>query len=297
MRQKLDKFPKKALDYIACPICKADLKYMSQSLICKSCNTSYPIKKGVPILLHPEDQNEYFRDQTEIFDDYSRKPAVFKTWMDSYFERFFLNLKPRKADLILDIATGDGYITYELAKLGHSVIAFDLSMGMLLKLKKQIEDEKLEKNVIFVCGNATSLPFKNNIANIITANAILEHIPQERKAIDEINRISKPTARLMVAAPLAYKFLWPIFIPVNYIHDKRIGHLRRYTYTSFKKKFSKWKPLNVYYTGHFVKTALFLIAYVFKLSQLDGLAERSDNGKLGSVYGATNITVFFKKND
>jgi ubiquinone/menaquinone biosynthesis C-methylase UbiE len=284
------------MDLIACPKCKGNVTKRGKFLKCSNCFSSYQFRNGIPILLDESLSSDYFKEQEEIFDEYSTKEATFIKWMESYIDRLLTNLKPRKKDVIMDIATGDGYIAIELAKRGHSVIAFDLSMGMLLKLKKTIEKMKLTKNVIFVCGNAVSLPFKKGIADIITANAIMEHIPDEKRAISEIDRVSRKNARFMVTTPLAYKYLWPVFIPVNYIHDKRIGHLRRYTFESFKKKFKNWKAINVYYTGHFMKVTLFLIAYVFKLgSRLDEIAERSDEGKLNSPYGASNITVFFQK--
>jgi uncharacterized protein YbaR (Trm112 family) len=45
--------PKDLFDILACPICKADLRYTKdqKQLVCVKCGQKYPIKGKVPILL------------------------------------------------------------------------------------------------------------------------------------------------------------------------------------------------------------------------------------------------------
>ncbi len=52
----MKKFDKKLLDILACPVCKADVKYdeRNQKLVCKKCKRVYPIKDGIPIMLVEE---------------------------------------------------------------------------------------------------------------------------------------------------------------------------------------------------------------------------------------------------
>lgn len=46
----------KLLDIIACPVCKGKLTYQKESneLICKFDRLAYPIRDGIPALLHSE---------------------------------------------------------------------------------------------------------------------------------------------------------------------------------------------------------------------------------------------------
>ena len=48
--------PKDLFDILACPICKADLRYTKDKtgLVCVKCGQKYPIKEGVPVLLPAE---------------------------------------------------------------------------------------------------------------------------------------------------------------------------------------------------------------------------------------------------
>lgn len=267
--------------------------YKDHYLICINCNHKYEFKNEIPILI--DKISPYNEGQIQYFDEYSKDGPIFTAWMDSYLKRFFENLNPKKGNVVLDIATGDGYMAIELAKRGFKVIALDLSLAMLLKLKEKVKRLGIESKVLLVCADATFLPIKNKIADIVTANAILEHLPEEKEAIKEIERVTKYGAGLMVATPLAYRYIWPFFIPINFYHDKKIGHLRRYTRKKLEERFINWKTINVFYTGHLLKVLLFILAYIFRFRSLDKTAEKVDNLFKNIPYGASNITIFFRK--
>ncbi len=47
------KFDQKLLKIMACPFCKADMKYdkKHQELICTKCKRKYLIREGIPVML------------------------------------------------------------------------------------------------------------------------------------------------------------------------------------------------------------------------------------------------------
>jgi len=138
------------------------------------------------------------------------------------------------------------------------------------------------------------LPFKNNVFDYFISNAVLEHIPREKDAITEINRVCKNRAGLMVAVPLSYRFLNPFLLPINYIHDKKIGHLRRYDKKKLGNKFKGWNIQNVYYTGHtkkVIKTLINIILRIFDDLKIENEDERKSKIKLW----ASNICVIFRR--
>ena len=55
-----DVIPKELFEILACPVCKAVLKYNKDNsrLVCTKCNANYYIKEGIPILLPPEIQKQ-----------------------------------------------------------------------------------------------------------------------------------------------------------------------------------------------------------------------------------------------
>ena len=51
-----DPIPKDLFNILACTLCRADLRYTKdrKQLVCVKCGQKYPVRKGVPVLLPPE---------------------------------------------------------------------------------------------------------------------------------------------------------------------------------------------------------------------------------------------------
>jgi len=47
--------PKDLFDILACPLCRADLRYTKdrKQLVCIKCSQKYPIIEGIPVLMPP----------------------------------------------------------------------------------------------------------------------------------------------------------------------------------------------------------------------------------------------------
>lgn len=290
-------FPKNYLKYICCPKCGSDLIEQNNFLICKKCDEKYKIQSGIPILVNLRNLPIHLQKQIKYFENEDKKRIEYKLdeWQRSYVRKFLDNFGCNISDkIIVDSGTGSGYMAIELAKLGATVIACDLTFNNLVKLK-QIAEELNIKNINFICCKAEKLPFRNRFADFFILNAVLEHLAEEKKTIDEISRICKNVAGLMITAPLKFRYLNPLFIPINYLYDKRIGHLRRYDKEDLKRKFYNWKLDSIYYTGHF-KKVLHSIFQIAKLSLFDDRKiEQLDDKKSSKKYGASNICAIFKR--
>ncbi len=55
---------------------------------------------------------------------------------------------------ILEVGAGTGRYTLELAKLGYTLTAVDLSAGLIEECRKSIEKEKLDRQVRLVVADA-----------------------------------------------------------------------------------------------------------------------------------------------
>lgn len=288
---------KKLLSYICCPICKGTLLLKEKKLTCTKCKKRYTIRNNIPILFDLDNLPRYITHQIEYFEEENKTRPVYRLaeWQKSYLRRFLENVTMKKNSLVLDIGCGSGYMAIELAKKGATVIANDIIHAQLTKLLHEAKKQKLTKKLFFVCCSAEALPFKNSIADVVIANAILEHLPKEKAAIKELDRVSQKRAQLMISVPNNYWYIWPFLIPINIWHDKRIGHLRRYTKADLIKKMRGFTLANMYYTGHLFKFLVFAFSLIFKTKKLDLLAEKSDEKFSTFSYGATVITAFFKR--
>ena len=240
--------------------------------------------------LHPHHtkQLSYFGYEFGHVDKYE-----LESWQKSYIEKVkkYMLGKSRKKVLI-DIASGSGYVAIEMAKFGLNVIAIDLTPEAINNLNKYKKQFSLHSLTIKKCF-AEKIPLPDKSVDFIVANAILEHIPNEKEAINEWKRILKPHGKMLITVPLKLRYVWPFLWLVNYLHDKRIGHLRRYDLQNLQEKF-KLKVQKVFYTGHLLKVISVIMAFFVKNQKISNFFEKIDIKQENKRYGASNIIVLFE---
>lgn len=285
------------LRLLRCTNCHQALRLTDAVLQCEKCSVSYPVHCSIPVFTQPNELSTHYLGQIRYFEReaiVATKTYQLAAWQRSYLERFF-SLAPDVNDrLVLDCGTGSGYMAVELARRGAHVIACDLTLRSLIRLQWIAEQEGLISQIDFVCCSAESLPLVGGGVDYIIENAVLEHLPEEQQAINEINRVTKLQAGAMITVPLAYRYLNPLLIPLNYIHDKRIGHLRRYDVASLRHKFAGWQIKKVYYTGHTAKVLKVIMNTIhdfFDETTMEQVDEVMDNRKRG----ASNICVLLTR--
>jgi ubiquinone/menaquinone biosynthesis C-methylase UbiE len=245
---------------------------------------------------HRRHQEKYFRNELSAFADYEKS---LNAWRYSYLNRIKNDLigKSYKGKTLLDVGTGSGYIAIEMARLGVKVVASDIVKLPLRSIEKYKKAKKL-KNLRTLMCSAEKIPLKAKSMDYIVINSVLEHVEDETAAINEWKRILKPNGKIFITVPLRMRYIWPFFWPINLMHDRRLGHLRRYDLNTLKNKF-KMKISRVYYTGHLIKVLWFLFSRPLlgglkKSSPLDYLFEKIDQKFEKLPYGGSNLIVIFK---
>lgn len=291
---------KSLIKLLCCPKCKGELSNKIKNIKCLKCGSVYLKKEGVIILIdtanlpiHLSNQIKYFeKERAMISAEYK-----LEEWQKSYIDRFVKAYPKLDKRVLFDCGAGTGYMCIELAKRGAFVIALDLTVKSLIKLSNIANKFKLKDKIIFICASAENIPIKNNVVDYVSANAILEHIPNEKNSIAEIGRIAKRNAGMMLSVPLSYRYLNPIITPIAFFYDKRIGHLRRYNKEIIEKKFIKWKIMKLYYTGHINKAIKIIINLIFRREVFnEHKLEIEDNKYVNSKWGANNIITLMNKN-
>jgi ubiquinone/menaquinone biosynthesis C-methylase UbiE/uncharacterized protein YbaR (Trm112 family) len=285
------------LRLLVCPQCQSQIKESHEAMLfCVKCKQTYPVRKGIPIMVnlnylppHLRGQVSYFTKETQQYG----KDHKLQPWQEKYFT-FLSFLQRSRNTLIIDNACGSGYIAIESAKRGFTVVASDLNFSALVRLKKISKRLGLEKKIFVVCCSAEAMPIRSNSADAVVANAILEHLPQEYKAIEHIKRIVKKKGVVFIVVPIAYIFLNPLLLPLNMMHDRRIGHLRRYTKNMLKKRFQGWVLKKIYYSGYTAKVIKTFINMVFHIYDEQAI-EREDEKNNKTPLFSTNVNVLFMK--
>lgn len=89
-----------------------------------------------------------------------------------------------------------------------------------------------QEKVRFICGDATNLPFDNESFDVVTMFDVIEHVPDDRKAISEALRVLKPKGFLLISTPNEnwrfpyYEFMKPLCPPEAEVMAEW-GHVRR----------------------------------------------------------------------
>lgn len=103
--------------------------------------------------------------------------------------------------LAVDVGCGGG--TYSIDLLGPSsmaVVALDPSWRHAWLTRKRSRLKGLG-NVLVVVASAEALPFKSGIADFVLCSEVLEHVPNDSLAVQEIAYVVRPNGKLLISVP------------------------------------------------------------------------------------------------
>jgi len=118
--------------------------------------------------------------------------------IDLYRNEF--NYKNFKKNICLENGAGHGLFIEGLSKNFNTLLVVDFSMSYLI-LAKKICEEKNISNIFLLCANVEELPFKDNLIDLIHSNNVIEHVTNQDKMINEINRILSLEGLLFLLSP------------------------------------------------------------------------------------------------
>ena len=104
-------------------------------------------------------------------------------------------LKKYKSKLILDIGCGLGYITEKISQ-NRKIIGVDLDKKSL-----KFAQKKTGGKIMFVVANALNLPFKSSSFDGVVASQLIEHMPNDKAFVREVNRIIKLRGIFVITTP------------------------------------------------------------------------------------------------
>jgi len=101
---------------------------------------------------------------------------------------------------VLEVGSGTGRFTIELAKLGLNVTACDISAPMLKKVKEKLLNLNLERYATLVNGDIYNLPFEDNSFDYVVCMRVLNQLRKKQnknEALKELCRVCKPNGTIL----------------------------------------------------------------------------------------------------
>jgi SAM-dependent methyltransferase len=146
----------------------------------------------------------------------------------------YARLGVRPGDRVLDLGCGFGRHAYQAARLGAAVVAYDAGADEVRNVIDTFgamavagELDREAARVGAVQGDALALPFADATFHRVIASEVLEHIPDDQKAMAELARVLRPGGSMAVTVPRCGPEFVNWALSDEY-HDVPGGHVRIY---------------------------------------------------------------------
>lgn len=122
----------------------------------------------------------------------------------------FTHLPLAPGSTVLDLGCGEGrHVIHAYLEAEVTAIGVDLALPDLITTREKFqpfaEPDNPRKHFGLASANALQLPFADASFDVVICSEVLEHIPDYRAALAEIQRVLKPGGRLCASVPRA----WP----------------------------------------------------------------------------------------
>lgn len=140
----------------------------------------------------------------------------------------------------LDVASGTGDFTFELARLHgvSSAIGVDFTREMLMVANRKSERRRLSEQVAFTLGDAHALPFQDDQFICATVGFGIRNFADVNRALQEMARVVRPGGRVVSLEIVRMEGRGPIsrLFPFHFKHTAPLlgaiiaGDRQAYTY-------------------------------------------------------------------
>ncbi len=214
------KLPVSVQNSLRCAICKAKLERVNEEFLCTNsqCNAHFPIIDGIPVLIN---------EAASVFllDDFtSQRGPTFNLPADSKIKKILWqaipsiskNIKGKQnyekfAELLTNQSTAPKVLV-----VGGSIIGQGMEPLLASQSIELVEsDVSFGPRTMLIC-DAHDIPFEDNLFDGVIVQAVLEHVVDPYKCVEEIYRVLNKQGLIYAETPFMQQV-----------------HLGRYDFTRF----------------------------------------------------------------
>jgi ubiquinone/menaquinone biosynthesis C-methylase UbiE len=288
---------------LRCPVCGSEMEF-EEALRCER-GHEFLVDEGIPILMGPEsvdDEAQHTHQRSHYDQEYSSHRCYhLEHWQAAYVNRVTM-MWPTSGlgGLYLDVgAGGNAYTVIEAARKGAIAVGCDISLNSMKAARRLADAQGVGERCLFVVCGSERLPFANATFAGAAAIAVLEHVPDDARAISEISRVTRPDGQVFVAVPNSLDRMPRLLRSLYARHDRQVGHLRHYPASTLIAMGSEasLKSTRVAYSAHWPKVwqlMLHIAASTFRIddTRLWWWLERLDERRASDDKGM-HLNVWF----
>jgi ubiquinone/menaquinone biosynthesis C-methylase UbiE len=98
---------------------------------------------------------------------------------------------------VLDVASGEGYGSAQLAQVARSVIGVEYAAETVSRARANFP----RSNLRFVRADARALPLADSCVDAVVSFETIEHFDRQDAFLDEVRRVLRPNGRFIVSTP------------------------------------------------------------------------------------------------
>lgn len=214
-------------DLLRCPICKARLQRSDERLLCTDshCKTHFPIIDGIPILINENASIFSIHDYTSGHNTIFRRQENSKTrnLLRHTIPSISMNIKSKNnykhfAKLLLNQSKAPKVLVIGGRTLGQGMKSF-LTFQSIEIIESDIS---FGPRTMLIC-DAHSIPFEDGSFDGVVVQAVLEHVVDPYKCVDEIHRVLDKNGLVYAETP----FIQQVHMgPYDFTRFTHIGQRR-----------------------------------------------------------------------
>jgi SAM-dependent methyltransferase/uncharacterized protein YbaR (Trm112 family) len=196
--------PRDVRKSLQCPVCHGELVHIDDYLKCgtSTCGNRFPIVDGIPVLIN---------NQSSIFeiDDFTKRRNTTYRLNQSGLRKKILKLLPTLSN---NLASRRNYSQFarllegqssapRVLVIGGSIVGAGMHGLLDLPAIQLIEsDVSFGPRTTLIC-DAHDIPFQDNSIDGVIAQAVLEHVLDPYRCVQEIHRVLKPNGLIYAETP------------------------------------------------------------------------------------------------
>ncbi|MBD2014023.1 methyltransferase domain-containing protein [Microcoleus sp. FACHB-53] len=230
------KLPTSMHQMLSCPVCRSQLILNQEQIECTNpiCKTQFPIVDGIPVLINESSSIFSFSDFL------SQKDTTFTFQSQSKIKKFLTNRLP---DINANMKGKRNYNKFlELVKKPNErpkilVLGGGIVGDGMEDILSDPSVELVSSDVSFgpctalIC-DAHDIPFEDNLFDGVIAQAVLEHVLDPNRCVEEIHRVLKENGVVYAETPF-----------MQQVHMGRYD-FTRFTHLGHRRLFRKFEEVS-----------------------------------------------------